>query len=125
MTHALLAALLLAPTLAHAAPPPVGSDDWNVMAPYAEWIQKQYLPDGRWCCSIADGRPVDAEIRQDSTGSHWWAHVTPQHFPGEEDHWVKVPDDKVHTGANPTGFPILWYNTVAKQPYCFAPNGGV
>ena len=105
-------------SVAHAAPPPVGSDDWNVMAPYAEWITKQHDTRGRWCCDIGDGRPVEARIVDD----HWEAHVTPQHFPGEDDRWVPIPDEKI-VRANPTGTAILWLWESRVQ--CFAPPDGV
>jgi len=105
--------------LAAAAPPPVGSEDWQIMHPYAEWVTSQYDQRGRWCCDIGDGRPVDAQIE----GDHWKVHVTPAHFPNEPDHWLVVPDEKITRGGNPTGSPILWllYGNVQ----CFAPPDGV
>ena len=54
-----------------------------------------------------------------SKHTYWRAHVTPAHFPGQPDHWVIVPDEKIVPGANPTGSPILWlYNGLVQ---CFAP----
>ena len=103
---------------AQAAPPPVGSDDWNVMAPFKEWVTSQHDGLGRWCCDISDGRPVDARI----DGDHWVVHVTPKHFPGEKDRWMTVPDEKVTRNANPTGEPILWLYQGRVQ--CFAPPDG-
>lgn len=116
-TAILALAVLAGP--ARAAPPPVGSDDWNVMHPYADWVTTQHDEAGRWCCNIADGRPVDAETR----GNAWWAHITPEHFPGERDRWAEVPDNKVLHQANPTGSPILWLYQGRVQ--CFAPPAGV
>jgi len=123
MTHlsarplAALALLALA-TPALAAPPPVGSEDWKIMAPYKEWVTGQHDLAGRWCCDIADGRPVDARV----VGDHWEAHVTPQHFPGEADRWVVVPEDKITRSVNPMGTPILWLYQGRVQ--CFAPPDG-
>ncbi len=111
------AAWLVVP--AHAAPPPVGSDDWNVMMPYKEWVTSQHDTLGRWCCDIGDGRPVEARIADD----HWEVHVTPKHFPDEVDHWMPVPDEKITRNANPTGTPILWMYQGRVQ--CFAPPDGV
>jgi hypothetical protein len=107
------------PAPARAAPPPVGSDDWNVMMPYKEWVTSQHDSLGRWCCDIGDGRPVEARIADD----HWEVHVTPKHFPDEVDHWMAVPDEKITRNANPTGTPILWMYQGRVQ--CFAPPDGV
>lgn len=107
--------------LAHAAlaaPPPPGSDDEKIMKPYAEWVTTQHDSQGRWCCDIGDGRPVEARI----SGDHWEAHITPEHWPGEKDRWVPVPDDRVTRGVNPMGSPILWLYHGAVQ--CFAPPDG-
>ena len=93
--------LCLLPTLAVAAPPPVGSDDWNIMAPYKAWVTAQHDGLGRWCCDIGDGRPVDAFVcanapaqlpgwpigtigcvkHESDKEDLWWAHVTRKHFP--------------------------------------------
>ncbi|MBN9510369.1 MAG: hypothetical protein J0I21_14805 [Alphaproteobacteria bacterium] len=109
-------ALLAAP--AHAAPPPEGSEDWQIMHPYAEWVRTQRDRQGFWCCDIGDGRPVEARIR----GDHWEAHVTPKHFPEEQDHWVVVPESKITPDRNPTGVPILWL--LHGRVQCFAPPDG-
>jgi hypothetical protein len=116
--RALIVAAVMWPVVAYAAPPPVGSDDWNIMAPYKEWVTSQHDQLGRWCCDIADGRPVDARIE----GDHWVAHVTPEKFDGEKDHWLAVPDEKITRNANPTGSPILWLYQGRVQ--CFAPPDG-
>ncbi len=104
---------------AQAAPPPVDSEDWQVMHPYAEWVTSQHDRRGYWCCDIGDGRPVDARI----SGDHWMVHVTPAHFPNEPDHWLAVPDEKITRGGNPTGQPILWL--LHGNVQCFAPPDGV
>ena len=104
---------------AHAAPPPKDSDDWKIMQPFVNWITTQHDAMGRWGCDIGDGRPVDARI----SGDHWDVHITPAHFPGEQDRWMPVPDEKVTHGSNPTGNPILWL--YRGQVQCFAPPDGV
>jgi len=112
-------AIMMSPAApARAAPPPVGSDDWNIMIPYKEWVTSQHDTLGRWCCDIGDGRPVEARIADD----HWEVHVTPKHFPDEPDHWMVVPDEKITRNANPTGTPILWLYQGRVQ--CFAPPDG-
>ncbi len=121
---ALLAAILLAGLAlthpARAAPPPVGSDDWNIMHPYAEWVTTQHDRRGYWCCDIGDGRPVEARIASD--GNHWEVHITKTHFPEEPDHWLVVPDGKITNGGNPTGTPIVWL--LHGNVQCFAPPDG-
>ena len=116
---ALALAMMLVAGRAWSAPPPVGSDDWNIMAPFREWVTTQHDTLGRWCCDIGDGRPVEARIAD----NHWEVHVTPQHWPGETDRWIAVPDEKVTHNANPTGAPILWLYRSRVQ--CFAPPDGV
>ncbi len=114
---ALVAALGIAHA-AHAAPPPVGSDDWQIMHPYAEWVTSQHDRRGYWCCDIDDGRPVDAKI----VGDHWEVHITKAHFPDEPDHWLAVPETKITAGGNPTGTPIVWL--LHGHVQCFAPPDG-
>lgn len=42
---------------AQAEPPPVGSEQWNMLAPYKDFIVKMRKPDGSSsCCDLADGR---------------------------------------------------------------------
>ena len=134
----IIAAVLLVSISAHAAPPPEGSADWQLIMPHKGWIESQKQPNGASCCDWADGRPVDAEIRD----GHWWAHVTPAHWPGVLDQWIKIPDDRISRIHNPVGVPILWLRLVhewighggymlpeegpvdnTKEPfvYCFAP----
>ena len=129
-------ALLAAP--AFAAPPPMDSDDWRIMGPYKEWATSQHDLAGRWCCDIGDGRPVDAEIFENCNlppgdvpdkcpaqmpiGAHWWAHVTSEHWPDERDRWMMIPDEKITSGINPIGVPILWLYQSRVQ--CFAPPDG-
>ncbi len=103
---------------AHAAPPPVGSDDWQIMHPYAEWVTTQHDRRGYWCCDIGDGRPVEARIVDD----HWEVHITKTHFPDEPEHWLIVPEGKITAGGNPTGTPIVWL--LHGNVQCFAPPDG-
>lgn len=114
---ALVAAFLFT-VPAHAAPPPEGSDDWQIMHPYVEWVTTQHDRRGYWCCDIGDGRPVQARIADD----HWEVHVTPSHFPDEPNQWLSVPDGKITAGGNPTGTPILWL--LHGNVQCFAPPDG-
>jgi hypothetical protein len=119
-----LAAMLLGGGTTVAAPPAPDSEDAQIMAPYKKWIMTRGDQNGITCCEIGDGRPVDADIITIPDNNllkhtYWRAHVTPAHFPGQPDHWVVVPDEKVVPGANPIGTPILWLHNGLVQ--CFAP----
>jgi hypothetical protein len=99
-----------------AAPPPEGSEDWEIMRPYADWIQHQNGPMG-WCCDVADGRPVDARM----TESHWQVRLLhSEALPNAPPGWVDVPDDALLHGQNPTGFPIAWFYHGGVR--CFIPG---
>lgn len=128
----MLVAIVFLSGCARAAPPPVGSDDWKIMHPYAVWAENQHDGLGRWCCTIADGRPVEARI---VGGDHWEVHIVPKQWsddnstrPGPSvnggltDHWMVVPDDKITRRANPTGHPVLWMYQGRVQ--CFAEPDG-
>lgn len=143
LTTSVVSALTLSVGCTLAAPPPVGSDDWKIMSPFKDWVSGQKQPTGSngSCCDWADGRPVEAEIR----GDHWWAHVTPAHWPGIADQWLEVPDERVIRAKNPVGAAILWiqvphewvgshsYMSSVEGPvdntrrpfiYCFSPPDG-
>jgi hypothetical protein len=109
---------LLLGLTAMAAPPPVGSDDYEIMHDYATWIEHQHTADGRWCCTVADGRPVAARIK----GDHWQVFISSRQFDQAPNAWVDVPADRVIRAANPVGVPIAWF---FRTVLCFAPPGGV
>jgi hypothetical protein len=123
-----LTAVVLVLRTAMAMPPAPDSEDAQILGPYKEWISTQRDRYQIPCCDIGDGRPVDADMVTVVDSDHvrrtyWRAHVTPAHFPGEPDHWVIVPDEKVIVGENPTGIPILWLYHGLVQ--CFAPPTGL
>ncbi len=131
MSRGLRLVLAAAAALAHgaaASPPAPGSEDGQIMAPYQSWITTRSDQHNNACCDIGDGRPVEADLvtmidDDDVRRTHWRAHVTPNHFPDQPDHWVVVPDEKIGPGANPTGSPILWLYKGLVQ--CFAPPAGL
>ena len=61
-----LAALLaLLPSIAFAAPPPKGSEEYVIMHPHGDWIATQHDRKGRWCCQISDGALVNVRTHGD------------------------------------------------------------
>lgn len=117
MIRPLLLALLIS-TAAHAAPPPVGSEDWEVMAPWSDWI-RGLQHEGVICCTMADGRPVEARTR----GDRWQVRWRPGQLTGAPTEWTDVPPDVVMRMANPIGVPIaFWLGGVIR---CFVPAGGI
>lgn len=116
------------PAVALAAPPPAGSPDADLLAPYADEI-KQAMPGdcGRpfkysdSCCSIADGTVVQARVVDD----HWEIHMLNDRFPKMSRDWVRVPDAAVlHCWHNPVGMAMIWVQS-DNIIRCFAPPEGV
>lgn len=94
------------------------------MHPYADWVSTQHDLEGRWCCSLADGRIADARIRN----GHWQARILHPETVGADAGpvplgWVDVPPERVLHVPNPTGYPILWIYGGKAQ--CFVPPSGV
>ena len=119
--HRLFFAVLLAATPALATPPPVGSEDYQVTAPYNDWFRLLRNAEGTLCCTLSDCRPVDARISADG---HWEFLADPKHFPGADGRWIRVPDDRVVRKPNPVGQPIACY-VDGLPPFCFLPAQGV
>ncbi len=112
-----LSALMAGPALA--APPPVGSEDWNIMSPFADWIQSIHADNGTWCCDVSDGRPVEARMHN----GRWQVHFHPgSEFAGEPpgDGWHDVPPAAVIRLPNPVGVPIAWW--LGGVVRCFVPG---
>lgn len=118
MTRALLLAALLSVGTVQAAPPPKGTEDYEIMADYADWIAQLHV-DGVSCCSTADGRPVQARLH----GEHWQVRFRAGQLPGAPTEWTDVRDAAVYRGANPVGVPIAWW--FGGEIRCFAPPSGI
>lgn len=132
MIYRLALALLLFAGPATAAPPPVGSPDYDDLSPFAPWVAGQHVPGmSDICCSIADGRVVDVRING-LTGRYEIRFKHPETIrdafplpkPGV---WYEVPPIAVLRVPNPTGKAIAWWSpgsVVSKynSPIrCFAP----
>jgi hypothetical protein len=68
------------------APPPVGSKQWNILAPYVNFIIYMTTPEGYSCCDLGDGRgdfEEFVEVRYDNKGipyNHYAVTLTPADF---------------------------------------------
>ncbi len=102
------------PQPAYAAPPAEGSEDWEIMHPHADWI-RQLQHGGVLCCTLADGRPVEARTR----GDRWQVRWRPGQLEGAPTDWTDVPPEVVMSGHNPIGVPIAFW--LAGVIRCFVP----
>ncbi len=111
---ALLAQCTREPALA--APPAIGSEDHQILAPHAPWVRSLTIPgSGSSCCDESDCRPVDA--RRGPNG--WQVRWRPGQIPGAPTDWTDVPESAVLVRDNPTGIPIAcWYGGAVR---CFVP----
>jgi hypothetical protein len=108
--HRLFCVLAVAPFAAMAAPPPQGSDDARTLGPHKRWVEAQESDLGP-CCSLADGRMVDARIRG---GRYEVRFLHPESIAvtggPEAGVYYVVPDNALLRGANPTGHAIAWWS---------------
>ena len=124
MIRKMLAVALLLSTPSLAAPPPSGSPQADMMAPYAEWVRGLKNPNtGQGCCSLSDCRVVEYRL----TPEGYEAFIDKATFPGGPDAWVKVPDYVVLHKDNPTGFAVACWASWHKDSsgfFCFTPSSG-
>lgn len=115
----LVACVLLAPSLVHAAD--YGFFDCLSLTPdQAAWFQASGIAS---CCSLADGMPTRYEERDDGVyvppfsqavaeakecRDHQGWQSERQNEP-DHSHWVQVPGPKVLLKANPIGFAVVWW----------------
>ena len=108
----------------YASPPLKGSEDYDQLMPYSEWIAGRVSNKGGLCCSISDCRVVSWRTK----GSAYEAFIATRDdrgftkFPGAPDAWVTVPTDVIKRDINPTGRAIACWS--ANHPsdfgyYCF------
>ena len=106
----LLLLLLCSPALAR-------DDGRYANSPLRGWFDSLRNKDKAYCCSDADGRETDYEIR----GLSYWVPIN-----GE---WTEVPDYAVITEPNKFGRAMVWLATAAQdQPpkiRCFIPSSGM
>lgn len=91
-----MAVMMLMPLAASAAPPPVGSEDWDALQHFTPqqqtWIATQHDRTGRWCCALGDFAFVDVK----SVNGKLMVkarHADPAR--GIPAGWLKVPEDRL------------------------------
>jgi hypothetical protein len=80
-------------------------------SPLKPWFDSLRSAKG-YCCSQADGRETEYDIRQ----AHYWVPV--------DGVWTAVPDDAVITEPNKMGRPMVWL-TPNHAIRCFIPGSGL
>lgn len=124
-----LTAVMLMCGVAQAAPPPRDSADSYDLSPYAEWIEQQRDSRGWLCCSIADGREVEA--RMSANGGYEVRFIHPESIIGqpqpERGRWYPVPPQAVIGAPSPAHVSIAWWYTLGEAAQgspirCFAPG---
>lgn len=111
--------LAVVASTAVAAPPPVGSEDWEILEPHAEWI-KGLTAAGMRCCDWSDTRPV----RVRTVGDGWQVWLRKGQIEGAPaEQWLDVPPEAIIHGENPVGMAIAsWWGGKVR---CFVPPGAI
>lgn len=120
-TLALVGLLTFGLATAMAHPPFQGSEDYEIMTPYSDWIQSVDNSKGWRCCDISDARLVD--VRQKD--NHWEVKFRyPEDLPAPAPQgWQIVPDDAIVRDSDgkpvssPAGLTIAWWYAGAVR--CF------
>lgn len=111
--------LAVVASTAVAAPPPVGSEDWEIMAPHAEWVRGLRSIYNVPCCDSSDCRPVEAR----ATNNGWQVRWRPGQLEGAPIEWTDVPEEAVLARENPVGVPVAcWFGG---RVACFVPGGAI
>ena len=104
---------------AGAAPPRPGTEDYEVLLPFGEWI-RNLRANGRLCCDWSDTRPVKSR----TVGDRYQVWLRKDQIIGAPvEQWLDVPDDAVIRGHNPVGMAIVSY--YGDRVQCFVPPGGI
>ena len=103
---------VLAAALSASAQPPVGADPNSELG---KWFKSLKSNNGLPCCDVSDCRRVQARL----TDGYYEALI--------DEHWARVPDDKIRHIENPTGQYVAcyaYYDGTRDPPphfFCFVP----
>lgn len=68
-----------------------------------DWFSRQKSPNGNACCSVADGVPVDWDLKDNH-------YRVLDYVSSDQPRWREVPKDVVIKGeTNPTGRAVVWF----------------
>ena len=120
---------------AHAAPPPAGALDAQVMAPYGNAIRNMKRPDtGKGCCDESDCRPAEYHIVTTQNETYYEVFIRRytedgSGWPAGPDKWVRVPNAVIIPPDQRKGIPVpiaCWahWNSVNNGLLCFTPGDG-
>lgn len=93
----------------------------NVNPQVRRWFEEMRSPQGKLCCSYADGHRTDYDMKE----NQYWVPIN--------DVWTPVPPEVViYDQGNPFTEAVVWYNPtfVDGRPsgsykiLCFVPGGG-
>jgi hypothetical protein len=102
----------LAAALSASAQPPPGADPNSELG---KWFKSLKSNNGLPCCDVSDCRRVQARL----TDGYYEALI--------DEHWARVPDDKIRHIENPTGQYVAcyaYYDGTRDPPphfFCFVP----
>jgi len=103
---------VLAAALSASAQPPAGADPNSELG---KWFKSLKSNNGLPCCDVSDCRRVQARL----TDGYYEALI--------DEHWARVPDDKIRHIENPTGQYVAcyaYYDGTRDPPphfFCFVP----
>lgn len=107
------------PLAGHAAPPAPGTEDYDILLPFGDWIRSLRAND-RFCCDWSDTRPVKSR----TVGDRYQVWLRKDQIIGAPvEQWLDVPEDAIIRGHNPVGMAIASYYQGRVQ--CFVPPGGI
>ena len=93
----------------------------NVNPKVRKWFEEMKSPQGKLCCSYADGHRTEYDMKE----NQYWIPIN--------EVWTPVPPDVViHDQGNPFMEAVAWYNPVLENGkptgqhkiLCFVPGGG-
>ena len=100
---------------AQAAPPEPGSEDYEALVPYSEWINAQKTNEGGSCCTVDTDCRVVAKWKIEAGA--YWAFIEERDkkgfikFPGGPNTWMLVPQSVVKVEDNPTAMAVACWSS--------------
>ena len=106
VTAAYLALLMFACQPAQSNPPPPGTQDYDLLHPFAGWISTVTNKANEKCCDIGDGTVV---LQRDGPDGIEIRFLAFDRFPTAPRGWVKVPPEAVVYERNMASVSIAWW----------------